>query len=458
MNVHHGVCLRRNIMRLINFKRLRRVGIDSENVKGNKDILNNATMKLTLISLFLGLFILSCDSVTNSEIQPPESFSVIFEKNDDNAVGSMNDQILLINSENSLIPCSFVKNNWKFDGWATSPEGEVEYADEAKILIEDSDITLYAKWKTNCITYNKNDSKAGGSIEDQNVLPGETAVLTENRFTKEGWTFDGWATSSAGEVEYDNNDDITMELSDSCITLFAKWTAINYTITYNENNPQASGVITNQVIPCDSTENLNENNFSILGFSFIGWSTTSDGISLYEDKESYTMGSSDITLYAVWSEMIFPYTEGELTYIRRGDNLTLISCTDEAPGDIIIPGEINGLVITEIESRVFELSGKITNVTIPGSVTKIGVSAFRGTSITEITIPAGVTDFPYGIFRDCRELERINMYPLTAPTVNANSFTNTHFVTLHIQSSGTSGYDVTPWTNTILFSSIVADL
>ncbi len=141
------------------------------------------------------------------------------------------------------------------------------------------------------------------------------------------------------------------------------------------------------------------------------------------------------------------------------DELTLVSCAEDTAGEIVIPGEINGLIVTEIQDRVFEFKSDVTNVSIPDSVAKIGISAFRGTSIVEVNVPAGIVDLPYGIFRDCRELEVINMYPLIAPTVNiANSFTNTHFVTLHLQSSGTSGYDVAPWTNTVLFTSIVLDL
>lgn len=49
-----------------------------------------------------------------------------------------------------------------------------------------------------------------------------------------------------------------------------------------------------------------------------------------------------------------------------------------------------------------------------------------------------------------------NFYPLTAPTITGTPFGN-FAKPLHIQ-SGTTGYDVAPWTNTAIFATITADL
>jgi len=50
------------------------------------------------------------------------------------------------------------------------------------------------------------------------------------------------------------------------------------------------------------------------------------------------------------------------------------------------------------------------------------------------------------------------MRPLTAPSLGSIPFSGVTNCTLHIQSLGTSGYGVVPWTDTTIFSSIVSDL
>ena len=70
-------------------------------------------------------------------------------------------------------------------------------------------------------------------------------------------------------------------------------------ITFDKNDSESVGIMPNQIIACDSTVNLNATNFMKTGWSFAGWATTTDGSIVYIDQESFTMGSADITLYAL---------------------------------------------------------------------------------------------------------------------------------------------------------------
>ena len=47
---------------------------------------------------------------------------------------------------------------------------------------------------------------------------------------------------------------------------------------------------------------------------------------------------------------------------------------------------------------------------------------------------------------------------LAAPTIGGSNAFGDYAKPLHIQSSGTSGYNVSPWTNVAKFSSIIQDL
>ena len=84
-------------------------------------------------------------------------------------------------------------------------------------------------------------------------------------------------------------------------------------------------------------------------------------------------------------------------------------------GAVSIPGTWNRHAVTSIGDNAFndvddaEPHGQdITSITIPRTVTSIGVEAFKGCSgLTRLTIPANVTSIGDGAFTDCTELTRI---------------------------------------------------
>ena len=69
-----------------------------------------------------------------------------------------------------------------------------------------------------------------GSDYTQTVTYNTNTALTANTFSKTGYDFAGWATSSDGSVVYANQANIKRT---SNITLYAKWTAHNYTTSNN---------------------------------------------------------------------------------------------------------------------------------------------------------------------------------------------------------------------------------
>lgn len=118
-----------------------------------------------------------------------------------------------------------------------------------------------------------------------------------------------------------------------------------------------------------------------------------------------------------------------------------------------------GNLITSIGTFTFSYCSGVENLTIGNSVTTIGIGAFGNLSnLTNITIPSSVTTLDSGAFQQCTSVGVYNFYPLVAPSVQFNTFLTNPPAPLHIQSSGTSGYDVLPWTDTGIFSSIIADL
>jgi uncharacterized repeat protein (TIGR02543 family) len=76
-------------------------------------------------------------------------------------------------------------------------------------------------------------------------------------------------------------------------------TPVTYTITFNANG--GTGTMANQSLASGATATLTANTFTRTGYSFAGWATTSTGGAGYSDQASYTMGSSNVALYAIWS-------------------------------------------------------------------------------------------------------------------------------------------------------------
>ena len=137
-------------------------------------------------------------------------------------------------------------------------------------------------------------------MSNQTISSGSSANLTANGFSKSGWSFIGWATSAGGAVAYADGASYTMGASN--VTLYAKWSANNYTITFDKNDGSATGSMSNQTIASGSSANLTANAYAKAGWSFIGWATTAGGTVAYADGSSYTMGASNVTLYAKWRD------------------------------------------------------------------------------------------------------------------------------------------------------------
>lgn len=208
----------------------------------------------------------------------------------------------------------FTKQNYAFDGWATSLTGNKLFEDEATIdWSKDTfkhDITLYACWKNTTeegkviITFNGNGGTTNTSetTKTQKVNTGERVTLDANTFTKSGYIFMGWSPYTNGtSVSYTDRATYTNTNYDR--NLYAVW-AKELTITFDgKGGATTSGATTTtQKVASGQSVTLNANTFKKSGYSFYGWSTSSTASSRsYTDEESATF-SRDTTLYAFWIE------------------------------------------------------------------------------------------------------------------------------------------------------------
>ena len=169
-----------------------------------------------------------------------------------------------------------------------------------------SDLTLYAQWTPNPHTITFNADGGSGANTTQAIEYNVAENLDSNPFTRTGYSFAGWATTSGGSVIYAEGASYT---GTSDATLYAQWTVNAYTITFNTNLGDG-GSMSTQDINYGASANLTSNGFTKTGYTFASWNTQADGGGdTYNDGVSYTMSSaSDLTLYAQWTVNAYTIT------------------------------------------------------------------------------------------------------------------------------------------------------
>jgi len=97
----------------------------------------------------------------------------------------------------------------------------------------------------------------------------------------------------------------------------------------------------------------------------------------------------------------------------------------EYSGDIVIPESVTHGVrtypVTGIGDSAFDHCPEVTSVTIPSSVTSIGIYAFRETGLTSFNIPNTVTSIGEGAFSTCNSLTSVTI-PNTLTIISSYMF------------------------------------
>ena len=166
------------------------------------------------------------------------SFPVIFDSNTATS-GSMSNQTYTSGTAQALTANGFAKSGSSFAGWATSANGSVVYTNSQSISLTET-TTVYAKWTADgskTVTFNSNYDTATTTTQSATTATN----LTPNSFTRTGYTFGGWANSTAnatnGVVAYANN---ASYLFTADITLYAIWTINTHTITLTPTTANGS--------------------------------------------------------------------------------------------------------------------------------------------------------------------------------------------------------------------------
>ncbi|MBE6574050.1 MAG: hypothetical protein E7652_06630 [Ruminococcaceae bacterium] len=113
-----------------------------------------------------------------------------------------------------------------FSSWNTESDGSGTYYNSGGTYSPNKGATLYAIWKANSYTIRYNANGGSGSMSDTTHYYDTAKNLSANKFTRSGYTFLGWSTSSSATspTYFDSQSvkNLTAINGDS-ITLYAVW-------------------------------------------------------------------------------------------------------------------------------------------------------------------------------------------------------------------------------------------
>ena len=169
---------------------------------------------------------------------------------------------------------------------------------------------VYLYLKLRYFRYNLAFETNGGS-----AVAGESGVCYTNAVplavpTRTGYTFDGWYTnatfSGAALAVSVTGETLAVPSDGATVTLYAKWPANQYTVTFDKNGDGAAVSPGSKSVTYDSTYGeLPSPTWT--GHTFDGWFTTASGGTHVQSSTTVSITSAQ-TLYAHWTAMKYSLT------------------------------------------------------------------------------------------------------------------------------------------------------
>ena len=189
------------------------------------------------------------------------------------------------------------EEEWFFSHWSGDFEGTENPAtikmDGNKIITANFDEET-AVFNYREVTFNKNGGDTEADPAVMSVTEGESVGELPIPPTRTGYTFTSWNTEANGSgSEFTGETPVTED-----ITVYAIWTANEYTVTFDARGGTTPNPETKQVTFNEEYGTLASTSRS--GYTFSGWFTATSGGTKIEENTIVSI-TDDHTLYAQWT-------------------------------------------------------------------------------------------------------------------------------------------------------------
>ena len=305
---------------------------------------------------------------------------------------------------------------------------------------------------TSNVEYRGNGHTGGNPPIDPNpdggyVFGATVTVMGQGTLVRAGYQFGGWSRDAGGGGRIYQGGE-TFVMGANPVVFYAVWIRL-FTLTFNGNG-HTSGTVPEAMQSVAGKTLVLADGVERTGYRFMGWNVNNNAAT---GVFTFTMGDSDVTLYAIWARSFtvtfvgnghtsgtvpepvsgitgekIPIIPADITrtnflfvgwntspdatgtahiadIVIGSENITLYAIWSEfgfdpdsgtitsfkgTSRDIVIPATINNVQVTAIGYKAF-YGRNLSSVNIPHAVT-FGTWAFAGNQLTSVVIPEGVTE------------------------------------------------------------------
>ena len=116
-------------------------------------------------------------------------------------------------------------------------------------------------------------------------------------------------------------------------------------------------------------------------------------------------------------------TYENLVYSLKYNEITITGCSEDAE-TLVIPEQIDGNPVTEVESQAFANHTNLKHVELPDSLYELGDRAFVGcTALESVNLPENLYEIKHNTFNRCSALKSI-VIPDSVRTIGTGAFRN----------------------------------
>lgn len=276
------------------------------------------------------------------------------------------------------------------------------------------------------------------TMEDQTFPHGQAHPLEKCAFSREGYRFVGWATESAGEVKYEDQESIKLDEKfpnltndNDVVTLYAVWEEQSVTIGYEPNDAEL-GTVTVESEPVDAVTGTAHGSTAQpkSGAKFDGW-YSADG-TLLSTELTFVPTRADgavwqgTTYYARFSAKRSPSTpstpakpdETKPTLapipemLNGEDHYAYLLGYDD--GTVRPNGSISRAEVATVLFRLLKDDVRMQNLTKDNAYSDVSDTAWYAAAVSTLSKMGVISGYPDGTFRPNAPITRAEFAAMIA--------------------------------------------